>query len=174
MRQRVFLFLMILLLCALCAGCTANAATSTPTLPGVDQVGGICSIDPQSTCGPTGAATLTPEAAATSVQPVLFGTWEASDQVGSTSITISETAMDLVMTPADGSGSTELHYEVRTIDWAKDLLTLTLISDKVDGQEVEITQSDFYMKIMIDDTQFYYWIDVQPPEQVLLGPLTKK
>lgn len=172
MRQRVFLFLITLLLCAGCAAKTpAIALTVTP---GVDEAGGICSIDPQSTCGPESAATATPELRDNSAQPVLFGTWEASDQVGSTTITISETAVDLVITPADNSGSNELHYEVRAIDWARDLLTLTLTSDKVAGQEVEITQSEFYMKIWIDGTQFYYWIDVTPPEQALLGPLSKK
>jgi len=171
----MLLILSVILMCAIGAGCAGKTTTVAPTTtPGVDEAGGICSIDPQSTCGPAGATTSTPKTPATSAQPVLYGTWEATDQVGSTTITISETAVDMVITPADNSGSNELHYDVRAIDWARDLLTLTLTSNKVAGQEVEISQSEFYMKIWIDGTQFFYWIDVQPPEQALLGPLTKK
>ena len=150
----ISLFLILILV-----GCAPRQPT-----PGVDEPGGVCSVDPQSTCvAPTSAT-----------QPALYGTWQGVDGQGSITLTVNENTVDLYLAPLDGGGATEMQYAITYIDWARDLLTLVLTRDLVGGQELPVVDTPVYMKVWIDSEVLYFSIAAEPPEKALLGPLSRK
>jgi len=171
-----FIFTISILLMLLSAGCAAGepVATSSSITPGVDEPGGVCSIDPQSTCAAPAGELPTPDVTETGVQPVLYGTWSGEDGQGNIRLTVSEDVVDLVIAPVDGGGTTQMQYTIQHIDWAKDLITLVLTSEVVVGEEFPVNDTPVYMKVWIDNEVLYFSIEEEPPVEATIGPLKRE
>ncbi len=172
-----FVFTIFILFMLLSAGCAAGEPVATPLqsiTPGVDEPGGVCSIDPQSTCAAPAGELPTPDVTETGVQPVLYGTWSGEDGQGKIRLTVSETTVDLVIAPVDGGGTTQMQYTIQHIDWAKDLITLVLTSEVVVGEEFPVNDTPVYMKVWIDNEVLYFSIEEEPPVEATIGPLKRE
>lgn len=142
--------------------------------PGVDEPGGVCSVDPQSTCAAPTDELPTPEMTETVAQPALYGTWVREGDA-SNILTIDAINVALVENAPDGT-THESIYEIKSADWARDILTLQLTSLTVDGKITEIPAGLTYMKIWIDKNTFYYALGDEAagaPSEANIGPFAR-
>lgn len=165
MRVSTLFLILFVLACAGCAPAAPAAVLAPTSTPGVDEAGGVCSVDPQTTCAaPTSAA-----------EPVLYGTWVREGDADNT-LTITAQSVALVEKAADGS-LREAAYEILSVDWARDIVTMRLTALSVNGKTAEVPTGLTYMKVWIDNDTFYYALGDEAagaPSEANIGPFTRE
>jgi hypothetical protein len=159
--KRISLIIPFILLLFI-TGCKANPQT-TP-VPTETPLESVCVIDSPASCS-------TP---AGSDQPALYGTWTGEVDGEPLTLTINETCVDLLFDNPGDQNDTETHYEIQSVDWAKDLLTLTLDWQIADCEKRDGEGIGGYMKVRVEDDLLYYSVNDIPPEEAVVGPLTRQ
>ena len=160
MKQSLVFIAITMLLFAV--GCTSSPEpTPAPTEAPLDSV---CVIDSPASCVPPAGAD----------QPALYGIWAGEVDGEPLTMTINETCVDLFFDNPGDQNDTETHYEIQSIDWAKDLLTLTLDWQIADCERREGEGIGGFMKVRVEGDQLYYSVNDIPPDEALVGPLTRQ
>lgn len=160
MKKALTILLFFILL--LNTGCTTDQVPNF--VPTESTTGGVCVIDSPSPCLPT----------AVENPPALYGTWKGEVDGEPLTLTISETCVDLFFDNPGDQTDTEVHYDIQSIDWAKDLLTLTLAWQIADCEKQDGQGIGGYMKVRVEDNQLYYSVNDVPPDEALVGPLVRQ
>lgn len=153
---------LIIILLLFITGCAQSPQpTTNPTEPPIDSV---CVIDSPASCLPTAAED----------QPALYGTWVGEVDGEPLILTINETCVDLLFDNPGDQNDTETHYLIQSIDWANDLLTLTLDWQIADCEKRDGEGIGGYMKVRVEEDKIFYSVNDIPPEEALVGPLTRQ
>lgn len=155
-----FLILLPVILILISSGCTVQQLP-----PDVDEPGGVCSVDPQSTC-----------AAPTEVLPVLYGAWVGEGEViGSITINSESVLIEEQLLPENDRR--ESTYEIQSVDWARDVVTMKLNGVRVNGEDTSFDSAVIYMKVWIDDVTLFYSLGDEGegiPGEASIGPFKKQ
>ncbi len=140
--------------CLLLAGCV-NGQTQDQT------------VEPLQTSAPTGE---------TCSQPALYGMWMNEQNE---TLVFSETSLYMVQVDA-AAGDPQLRetfFEIESVDWARDVVTLRMSWVRVNGQYGGFDMPLHYMKVSIDGTSLYYSMGDETqgiPQRAETGPFIKK
>jgi hypothetical protein len=159
--KRIFLIFPLLVLLLLAACSATPPTTPVPTEVSLD---GVCVIDSPASC----------ETPAGSDQPALYGTWTGEVDGEPLTLTINETCVDLFFDNPGEEKDTETHYEIQSVDWAKDLLTLTLDWQIADCEKRDGEGIGGFMKVRVEGDQLYYSVNDVPPDEAGVGPLIRQ
>lgn len=140
--------------CLLLAGCV-NGQTQ-------DQA-----VEPLQTSAP---------ASETCSQPALYGMWMNEQNE---TLVFSETSLYMVQVDASAGDPQlrETFFEIESVDWARDVVTLRMSWVRVNGQYGGFDMPLHYMKVSIDGTSLYYSMGDETqgiPQRAETGPFIKK